>query len=165
MICPICFSRTKVTHTLKKAAPVRRRRKCERCNHAFQTTEFVSLPASLKVKKSGERGLEFFARQKLIDTIEWLAKSHDLKPRVREEILQEIEYHLLALVDRDVVSARLLAELLFKSLHQRSPDAAKLFGSSYLDADGQPAFKQEERVFPQEPRSAITLNQLSLFDN
>ncbi len=163
MKCPGCLRKTRVIRT-SPAAPIVRHRRCDSCNLNFRTVESVVLPHGLKVFKAGNRGSEPYDRRKLARTLSWLNGSHRISERERESILLEVEYNLLLLVNAEIVSTATLAELLFKSLNRRHPDAARRFATRYRDGDGRLRFDRALRRLSgfDEPGSS-SASQLELF--
>ncbi len=155
------MEKTRVLRTSSSTAPVVRHRRCQHCNLDFRTTESIALSATLKVVKAGNRGTEPYNRRKLADTLSWLSRRDKISNKAQEAIVLELEYRLLQLAKRDVISTDMLAELLFKGLMRQHPDAARRFAARYMSADGKIEFRRHHHDAQNFDRAAS--GQLDLF--
>lgn len=163
MQCPICWSKTKVKRTIAKGL-VARERLCSHCQLKFRTVESVDLSGSLRVVKAGGRDVEAYDWLKIAKTLEWLSRVTPLPSSMREEILNEVHLCLTGLINQEVVSTGHLAELLYRSLKRRNGDAARRFGSRYVDEKGELTFNRDLTTFRWAVGSSSDKSQLDLFE-
>jgi transcriptional repressor NrdR len=131
MRCPYCQANdTQVldTRKLDNGAKIRRRRRCESCDHRFTTLERIESLPLVVVKKSGVR--EPYDREKLQKGIEIACYRRPVSVEAREQLVDDIEIELLGHELREVPSV-LIGDLVMERLRDLDEVAYIRFASVY----------------------------------
>ncbi|MFH0899478.1 MAG: ATP cone domain-containing protein [Pseudomonadota bacterium] len=131
--CPYCGRDSRVLDSRRSGDDVRRRRQCCECGRRFTTYERVAPPEIRVAKRNGES--EDFDRQKLLRVLARISRDRPVTPRMREDLVREIEAELIDSCVQ-VVSSVSLAERVLAKLSKMDRLAAARFCSNYLDEDG-----------------------------
>ena len=131
MRCPYCQAHdTQVldTRKLDNGAKIRRRRRCEACDHRFSTLERIESLPLMVVKKSGVR--EPYDREKLQKGIEIACYRRPVSVEAREELVDDVEIELIGRELREVPSV-LIGDLVMERLRDLDEVAYIRFASVY----------------------------------
>lgn len=131
MRCPYCQANdTQVLDTRKidNGAKIRRRRRCEVCEHRFTTLERLESLPLMVVKKSGVR--EPYDREKLHKGVEIACYRRPVSVEAREELVDSVESELIGRELREVPSA-LIGDLVMMGLRELDEVAYIRFASVY----------------------------------
>lgn len=130
MRCPYCQAAdTQVLDTRKfdNGTKIRRRRRCEACDHRFATLERVETLPLMVIKKSGAR--EQYDREKLQKGIEIACYRRPVSVESRETLIDSVESELMSR-EREVPSA-LIGDLVMQRLRDLDEVAYIRFASVY----------------------------------
>jgi len=131
MRCPYCQANdTQVLDTRKidNGAKIRRRRRCEACDHRFTTLERLESLPLMVIKKSGVR--EPYDREKLQNGVEIACYRRPVSVEAREELVDSVEADLIGRELREVPSA-LIGDLVMSRLRELDEVAYIRFASVY----------------------------------
>lgn len=131
MRCPYCQAAdTQVLDTRKfdNETKIRRRRRCETCEHRFATVERVETLPLMVIKKSGAR--EQYEREKLQKGIEIACYRRPVSVEARETLVDNVESELLSRELREVPSV-LIGDLVMQRLRDLDEVAYIRFASVY----------------------------------
>lgn len=125
MKCPFCgSSQISVVNSrpTKQNTQVWRRRICSKCGEVFTTHELIDLTHLIVIKKSGEK--EKYSRIKLYSGVynATVSTSPNERPKLVEEIIQEVERQILELRKKEVESSD-VGEIVLNTLKNKSPGA------------------------------------------
>lgn len=136
MQCPSCQhpeSRVLESRPTEAGKSVRRRRECLQCHYRFTTYERVELAPIAIVKRGGQR--EEFEREKLLRGMQLACEKTNVAPSRLEAIADEIEAHVQAQSEREILSTEIgalvlnllraeseVAYIRFASVHQQFQD-------------------------------------------
>jgi transcriptional repressor NrdR len=133
MKCPFCgHLEDKVVDSreAKIGDTIRRRRECARCQRRFTTYERIDEIPHMIVKKDGRR--ETFDRQKLMAGIMKACERRPIPPNKLEEIVNDIEAHVIETPTRERPSSEVGAMVMTR-LKKLDKVAYVRFASVYLD--------------------------------
>ncbi len=137
MRCPSCSSgRTRVVDSRETADSVRRRRRCEDCDHRFTTYERVETTRPLVVKRDGTR--EEWNRLKLLEGVRLACTKRPISSARVEELVDEVEAQLAGTGRPEVPSSE-IGQAVMRRLRLLDEVAYIRFASVYLrfrDVDG-----------------------------
>ena len=135
MHCPSCDKpETKVidSRLFQDGKTIRRRRRCEHCEHRFTTYESFEIQLPQIVKNDGRR--ETFQREKIIRGIK---KSCHKKSISMEQILNlvaDVEKKIMEMQVKEI-SAIIIGEMVMEMLYKLDPVAYIRFASFYWNYD------------------------------
>lgn len=133
MHCPKCHeTETKVidSRQLDEGYTIRRRRKCDRCDHRFTTYERTQIKLPMIEKNDGR--LENFNREKIIKGLKKACQKRPVSLDQMEEIVDRLEKFLEERTTPQVSSDQ-LGEFIMASLKLIDPVSYVRFASFYWD--------------------------------
>ncbi|MBT3235357.1 MAG: transcriptional repressor NrdR [Bdellovibrionales bacterium] len=143
MRCPSCnYFDTKVidSRLLMEGRTVRRRRKCDPCQHRFTTYEKIEISLPMIAKNDGRR--ESYKRNKLTSGIMKAAHKTLITTIMVEEMVDSVEKILQEESKKEITSQH-LGTLVMYRLYHLDPVAYVRFASFYRDYQDIPQFIQE----------------------
>ena len=143
MKCPFCgHLEDKVVDSrpTDEGVVIRRRRECLSCGERFTTYEKVETMQLMVVKKDGIR--QPFDRQKLINGIIKSCEKRPVSVAQIEELVDDIEKHLLNSMRKEVTSAE-IGEILMIKLKELDEVAYVRFASVYKQFKDVDTFMEE----------------------
>jgi len=131
MRCPYCgYREDKVidSRATKEDSAIRRRRECLRCGKRFTTYEYIEEIPLMVIKKDGRR--EPFDRKKILAGILKACEKRPISVERTEEIVSDIEKHILRKFEREVPSNQ-IGEMVIERLANLDDVAYVRFASVY----------------------------------
>jgi transcriptional repressor NrdR len=131
--CPYCSSDSRVLDSRGATDAVRRRRECLSCGRRFTTYERLA-PSEIRVVKRDGRH-EPFSRDKLLGTLERLARDRPISRRALEDLARGLEAEVVDSGTHALTSAQIADKLLLR-LRELDPVMVLRFASNYTTDDG-----------------------------
>ena len=133
MHCPICndpYTKVIDSRVPQEGVSVRRRRKCDKCEHRFTTFEMVQLQLPAVVKEDGRR--ENFNRDKILSGLNKACQKRPISVDSLNELIDDLSKDLLD-TGKDEVVSRDVGRMTMAKLIRLDPVAYVRFASFYWD--------------------------------